>query len=350
MKILKTNFVVPTASIEVNEKFTFKIQNKNSPFKNGYDIERAAKALGNKVHNSHLAETDADFSKWQTFKAHEKLLREYIEQQTERKLTLQWGEFDISHSQNERFNKVGMLSNTQADFVQLHTKQGVRMWDGNNDKNAKRWAGVRYGLRLSNELTSFAMKDNPFAQAALLRLEDGLTEVENYFNETQSSITHQLEDLSKNGISITIVGNPEPVLISLNSVRGYGFRLLKSLTDYDLFVRSIKTLTIKGLMSNAQGNDVLYNAGRQLRRVLNDLYIDTNRIRNIQDFTRASILDTDLCSRLKVAIDNQALDKIPEQVWNYQRLPSLVFIANKLAETELQQTFSYAQKNGFLSD
>lgn len=350
MKILKPNFVVPVASVEVKEKFSFKMQNKNSPFSNGYDIERAAKSLGNKVQSNNLSESDSDFAKWKTFKAHEKLLRQHIEEQTGRKLTLQWGEYDISSTQNERFNKIGMLSNTNADFVQIHTKQGVRMWDGNNDKSTgKRWAGIRYALRLSNELTSFAVKDNPFAQAALLRLEDDLIEVENYFSEMQTSIVNQLEDLSQSGINITIVGNPEPVLISLNAVRGYGFRLLKVLTDYDLFVRSIKTLTMKGLMNNSSGNDILHDGARRIRRITNNLYIDTNRIRNIQDFKREMILDNEICEKLKVAIGSQALNPIPESVWNYDRLPSLLFIMDKLAGHELEQTMVQARNNGFFS-
>lgn len=351
MKLLKPNFVVPVAAIQVQEQFTIKTQSKQSLFSNGYDIERAAKSLGDKTRRASLSDKDPDFSTWEIFKAHEKLLKQHIENSTGRKLTLQWGEYDISHTQDERFSKVGNLSNTDTDFVQIHTKQGVRMWDGNNDKtNGKRWPGIRYGLRLANELTVFASKDNPFAQAALLRLEDDLLQIENYFSEVQSSIANQLSELGKNGINITIVGNPDPVLIQLNSVRGYGIRLLKILTDYDLFVRSIKTLTMKGLMSNSSGNDVLHEGARQIRRALNNLYVDTNRIRNIQDFKRSSVEDHELCSKLKVAIDNQALEKIPTVVWHYGRLPSLIFIPQKMKPDEVKLTSSQAENYGFLAD
>lgn len=67
MKLLKPNFVVPVAAIQVQEQFTIKTQSKQSLFSNGYDIERAAKSLGDKTRRASLSDKDPDFSTWEIF-------------------------------------------------------------------------------------------------------------------------------------------------------------------------------------------------------------------------------------------------------------------------------------------
>ena len=335
MEIMKQRFVIKPGSITAPVDFNVKVGLKSSPFSNGYDMKASALKLGQKVHES-LTESDPDYQAWEVFKAHELLLKQYLHKDTGRKHNLKWGEYEILSKEDDRFKQIGVLNNQETDFFKLHTKQGVRMWEGNNNKkNGSRWPGVRFGLSLINELNHMAVNDNPYAQYELLKIEEEIANVEAHFAEIQKSITKQLEALSSSGLSISIVANDDPVRVNLNQIKGYGFRLVKLLTDYDAFVRSMKTLTLKGLMANKVGNEILNEGGKKIRRLLNDLYMNVNRMRAIKDVSRNTFLDDEMLAKLNQATQENILPVLPLSVLNYETLPSLIYVATKVKDPEL---------------
>ena len=179
------------------------------------------------------------------------------------------------------------------------------------------------------------VNDNPYAQYELLKIEEEIANVEAHFADIQKNITKQLEALSSSGLSISIVANDDPVRVNLNQIKGYGFRLVKLLTDYDAFVRSMKTLTLKGLMANKVGNEILNEGGKKIRRLLNDLYMNVNRMRAIKDVSRNTFLDDEMLAKLNQATQENILPVLPLSVLNYETLPSLIYVATKVKDPEL---------------
>lgn len=76
MDIVKNRFVIKPGSIHVGQKFDLKTGSKSSPFDNNYDMGEAARKLGEKIHQQ-LNEDDADYDAWQTWKAHELILKQH---------------------------------------------------------------------------------------------------------------------------------------------------------------------------------------------------------------------------------------------------------------------------------
>lgn len=343
---LKQHHVIKPGSIHVHQEFHLKVGNKNSPFSNGYDMPRAAESLGNKVFEA-VSEEDPQFTEWEVFKAHELLLKNYLGRNNKRKGNLVWGTYEILPSENDRFSKIGNLTSSSSDKFLLHTKQGVRMWEGNNNRrNGARWPGIKYGLSLSGELFSAAMADNPYAQYHLCNLEEQIQEINVYIHDAQDDVDKQIQELASSGLSISIVRNDDPVEVSLMNTRGYGFKLVKMLMDYDQFVCAVKTLTTKGMMSNKQGNDILYNGSRLMRRTLNYLYTVVMEIRSIRNIRRDSLFDDATRAKLKMATEQGALPHLPMSLWMYDKQPSLVYIQKKMKPDELQKLAAVLKEEG----
>lgn len=348
--LVRYRWVVKPGAIHVAQQYDFQVGDKNSPFSNHYDINRAAKKLGDKV-NRKLKEDDPDFKEWDVFKAHEILLKKHIEKMTGRVHTLPWGLYEILPSEDDRFKGVGQLANARDDHFFLHTKQGVRMWEGNNNRrNGPRWPGIRYGIALCNELYHMAYNDNPYAQYELCKLENEIKEIQQHFKNTQSRVTAMLTSLSTgSGVNINIVKNRNPVRVQLVAVRNYGFQLVTLLTEYDLFVRLIKTMTMKGIMPNKQGNEILYDGGRRMRRMLNNLYLVLITMRSIKDLTRKQVLDDETRGKLAVLVGEQALPALPVGIWNYEIQPALLFVSEKMNKRDLDTLVTLVTESGLAS-
>lgn len=346
MEFAKQRYIVKPGAIHVAQQFDLKVTTKQSPFSDGYDMARAALVLGDKV-NQKLTEDDEQFQQWEEFKAHELLLKQHLQKETGRKHHLVWGEYEILSSENDRFKNIGSLTSSGDDGFFMHTKQGIRMWEGNNNKkNGPRWPGIRYGLTLSNELFGMAMSDNPYAQSRLLQIEKQMAEIEEFFETVKKQVHAQIDSLAAAGMKITLIQNNNPVHIRLNALRAYGFKLVKLLRDYDSFVCAVKTLNIKGMMANKQCNDTLYNGGRMMRKLLNDLYIAVMEARAIKNIRRDSLLDPEQLAKLKSAVDQEILPRIPLSVWVYESQPSLVYIQRKMNQEDLNKLVDIVRDNG----
>lgn len=346
MEMVKHRYVIKPGTIHVAQEYPFRVGSKTSPFSNHYDMFKAAQSLGEKV-MSELDEQDPQYEEWEVFKAHELLLKQHLKKGNGHRLSLKWGEYEILPNEDERFKKLGALSSQSNDRFYLHTKQAVRLWEGNNNKkNGARWPGIRFGLSLSNELLSMALADNPYAQYRLLQLEDQIAEIEQYLNEHLSNVDSQIAALAASGLQISVIKNNNPVEVSLTAVRGYGYRLVKLLMDYDRFVCAVKTLSVKGFVNNADANDILYDGGRLMRRMLNELYQVMIQMRAIREVRREHILDDDLRPKLVHAVEQGVLPVLPLGIWDYSIQPSLMFVPKKVPAETLNRVVALVKEHG----
>ena len=123
------------------------------------------------------------------------------------------------------------------------------------------------------------------------------------------------------------MANRNPLLIKVESMRGYGFRLLQLLMAYDMLVRLALTMGSKGLTSNTESNRIIYEGGRRLRSLLQNLYTAAMKMRQIQGITRQTLLDDPAMSaKLAAAVAAGALPPLPEAVLLYRVLPAYAFI------------------------
>lgn len=346
MELKKYRYVIEPQSIGVPQDFNLIAVSKTSPFDNGYDMKAAAELLGEKIETG-CSEKDPDYEQWQIFKAHESLLKGYLKNKAGRMPALRWGEYEILPSENARFKGLGGLVNKQSDAVFLHTKQAVRMWEG-RQAGLGNFIGVRSGALLFNELARYALADNPFAQMELCRLEKELEELEQYYQSVNVDVQNHLERIAGAGISVSLLQNEEPAELHIGSIKGYSFQLLRILIEYDLFIRSIKTIAIKGMQSNRKTNRMMYEGGKALRRFIQTVLDVTKNIRTVRHIKKEDLLQADVRQELLQAIHNGKLPLLSREVLLNEQVPSLLYINSRVNEVALQNIVELAQKDGLL--
>lgn len=354
----KQKLVIKPKSIHVSHQFDtpFPVSDL-SVFSDGYDWETERKRLtavtADGTDGSHPnAEALAVLTE------HEMLLKQHIMRQRihnrqarSRSLnSINLDDYAIYLSEDEIFNDVGTLAGSE-DAFELHTKQGIRIWEGKNDKKTHRWPGIRYGMALSGELVRAAKADNPFAHAELLTLETELDVVAGVLLIETDKMQQMIEQYRATGIHISVFANAEPVLIKTAALRGYGFRLLQLLTAYDYLVRLAKTMGLKGLMANTASNDVIYECGKKIRTLLQGLYTSAMKIRQIQSVSRTTLLeDTLIAEKLGVAVANGVLPPLQEDVLLYRRMPAFAFIDTVIPENRKSELYETATRFGLIEN
>ncbi|WP_037585464.1 AcaB family transcriptional regulator [Stenoxybacter acetivorans] len=352
---MKRTFVVPPAALKMLSvtkiNYTDYVFEKSdtSPFDNQYDLAREEAKLGEKL-NIELADDHPDYAAKQLYLAHENALIQHLKRSFKR-LEFVRGEYRIVPDDFARFDIVGNLVEETADKLVIHTKQALRMWEGQSDPSKKRWIGLRMGIFLIDELTRNARLDNPFALSYLLQVEQQLKAVAAEYQNMIQQVYGELDKLATNGIQVSLLENREPVVITASQTRLYGFKLLTLLTQYDLYVRALMTGQAKGLTDNKQTRNLQHIGDNMLRGLLVELFQTVTTMRSLpKRFIRKQLLDEGLLLKLSKAVKAGALPRLDEQILRYNRLPELLYVPNKLTEEEVNQVVDKARQAGLLNE
>ena len=348
----KQKLVIKPKSVHVAQAFdaVFPVS-EQSVFSDGYDWESERKRLSGL---SGVTDGHPDAEALEVLAAHELLLKQHIMRQRIRGgrarsrslAAIDLDGYEIYPSEDRAFEGVGQLGGSE-DAFELHTKHAVRMWEGRNDPKGPRWPGIRYAMGLCGELGRSAKADNPFAHAELLRLEGEMEAVSAQLTADTDRLQQQLESYGSSGIHISVVANNNPLLITVASLRGYGFRLLQLLLSYDYLVRVAMTMGMKGIMTNHASNDVIHNSGRGMRVLLQGIYLSAMRIRQIRQVTRRTLLENDaLAAKLAEGIAAGGLFPLSKEVLLYEATPAYVYVAHKIEAGRLNELYEKASALG----
>ena len=369
----KHRIVIPPFSSQTPPEWSQKIPTaKQSYFSNGYDYDGEEQRLGAILGGSHminifnLPKENPEYEAVFNFANHRILLQNYIHRKRlyrapsvmssgrpVRTQTVPLDEIDIFLSADAKFDSIGKLRDTEQDYVLLHTKQAVRAWEGKNDKQQPhtRWPGIRYVMALTAELARLTQNGNPFAHAALLDFEKELMETSSFLKQETDKMQLLIDRINSSGIHIGVVENEKPVSVPIGHIRGYGFNLIQLLTAYDLYIRMAKTLMLKGLLKNSMCNEIIRDGGTRIRRLNQNLYLVTMRMRKIKNISRKDFLldeNGSLGKRLQMAVHENALAPIPLEVLNYQVMPEFVFMRPSFSREEMDKITVYTQQYGLL--
>lgn len=360
---MKQRIVIRARSIKIGEDSEnvgeFPVSTK-SVFSDGYDYEGEKERLHNLLESDEfLPPAHSEYAAVKNFYLHQSVLQQYIyRNHTNPRYrrrnypeNIRVDDYQIFTSENENFNSLGRLTDTSQDSVHLHTKQAVRLWMGVNTKNKdnkgyNRWPGIRYAMGLFGELVNAAQTDNPFALASLLIYEKKLNDILAYLENENTQMQKQLDESAESGINISVAATPNPTEFPVGTVRGYGFKLLKLLTVYDMFVRLVTTLTLKGLVKNRDGHNKIREGGRHYRDMAQDLYRTVMRIRSAENTKRSVFLadDEDMGNKMQIAVLNGFLDPLTEDVLNFKATPEFAYIRPLYGPAELEKICAYAHK------
>lgn len=251
----------------------------------------------------------------------------------------------------DNIKSMDKLNNSkQRDYINLHTKNALRLYHGfNADKNF-RWTGIKSAGYLAYQLIDLTSKDNPFAQALICEFEIKLNDCLSNITNLIQTMNLQLKQHSESGIHINIFANPNPVQIELENISGYGFKLVQLLTQYDMLDRIVVTFTKKGLIAKNQGNKIINEERKQIRQLLTYLYTQAIKIFKIKTITREVFLqdNKEMISKLVVIIQEGISPRLTIPILRNQITSEFLILKNTYSNQQLDIIVDVAKTNGLV--
>ena len=122
---------------------------------------------------------------------------------------------------------------------------------------------VRFGMNM-NRIWASAGKDDPYADWALLRIEETLNKARNTVNTVRQE-TETLLANAADGVQIDVAHSIEPVRVPLQFGNAYGYMGAYLISDYDQLVCTMLTARFVGLMPYDKSAKVLHETASQIR-------------------------------------------------------------------------------------
>jgi integrating conjugative element protein (TIGR03761 family) len=152
--------------------------------------------------------------------------------------------------------------------IRLHTRQAQALIEGRTFESGQRpIIGLQGFGRYITQIWRSAQYDDPYADWALLRIEEELARAHKLIRPKTLEIARVLESMP--AVEIELAASVDPIQVPVMFANTYGFLGAYLLADYDELVRTLLTARRVGLMDRDQAWRVLLAAGRAVRRTFN---------------------------------------------------------------------------------
>ncbi|AUH01908.1 TIGR03761 family integrating conjugative element protein [Pectobacteriaceae bacterium CE70] len=157
--------------------------------------------------------------------------------------------------------------------IELHSHYAIGLWqgrraekedDGNKGKPAI--MGMPRFLSLASRINQDSLKNNPWADAAMLALEDKISGASNTMSNLINSLDKEMQ-LLPTGVTFTEAGVETPLDIKVYSNTPLGYRCVYLLIGFDQFSKKVLQAFHYGLVSRAKRDQLLSEGGRLIRQI-----------------------------------------------------------------------------------
>jgi integrating conjugative element protein (TIGR03761 family) len=155
-------------------------------------------------------------------------------------------------------------------YLVLQTRRAQLMVHGRPMGEGKQQiVGLMQFAGMSRSVWSGALADDPYAHWWLVRMHQAIEESAEELKALTAHVEQLLQAIP--GLTVTVAQSVEPIRIPLTFTNPYGFRGAFLLAHYDEVVRRILTARHVALVDRADGESLLGDAGRHLRRAYNSV-------------------------------------------------------------------------------
>lgn len=235
----------------------------DSPFADGYSIEREKEALADMFEMDH---PDKD-PRWPRF-----MLLEHRTDALERARAQYQAEHgadaSVGHNDTVKILSMGRLTNDDEDKMALHTKEGYRLFVGRRRDPDRKFEPIFGTMRCATAckgLFALSANDNPYADWGLLFAYEGIRELTQELARETEKHMGKLRAMEAKGLSFSVLRSASPQMVTLTFGSPYGFMVAEFTVDYDYFVRVVKTAVRKGRLTDEQGYEVIRGMTRRIR-------------------------------------------------------------------------------------
>jgi integrating conjugative element protein (TIGR03761 family) len=179
----------------------------------------------------------------------------------------------VSAGEATSMRQLGHLVSDGADQMTLHTKEAYRLFIGRAADPEKKLESIPGAKRLAHalrglwQLTAF---DNPYADWALVRHDHNIGEVLKQLESRTRDAQHSLDKVRSKGLNYTVLQSAEPKVLDLGFRSPYGYAVAELVVTYDYYVRLMKTLCRKNLISDKEEYSAIREITRTIRRHMHE--------------------------------------------------------------------------------
>jgi integrating conjugative element protein (TIGR03761 family) len=157
--------------------------------------------------------------------------------------------------------------------IELHTHYASGLWLGRRAEKAEEGQkakpaimGMPRFLSLASRINLDSLKNNPWADAAMLELEEKITLANQRMSQLIDGLEKDMQWLPK-GATITEALVSEPLDIHVYSNTPLGYRCVFLLLGFDQFAKQVLQASHYGLISRTQRYDRLSDGSRLIREI-----------------------------------------------------------------------------------
>ncbi|MCB5303610.1 PFL_4669 family integrating conjugative element protein [Yersinia bercovieri] len=157
--------------------------------------------------------------------------------------------------------------------IELHSHYAIGLWQGRRaekgdegNKGKPAIMGMPRFLSLASRINQDSLKNNPWADAAMLALEDKISEASHIMSNLINSLDKDMQLLPL-GVTFTEAGVVAPLDIKVYSNTPLGYRCVYLLIGFDQFSKKVLQASHYGLVSRTKRDQLLSEGGRLLRQI-----------------------------------------------------------------------------------
>jgi len=241
----------------------------NSPWPDGYSIERERAFLSDLIATDAPDESDPRFPRLVEF---DERLREFKQKEAAWK-NRQGADPVVTVAEAMSMQRLGGLVDDSSDTMTLHTKEAYRLFMGRSADPQGTLQPIVGGKRIATALKSLWMLtglDNPYADWALVRHEQNLALMRKRLADETKAAQADLDAMKQQGLSYALLVSQQPQVLNLGFKSPYGYAIAELVVAYDYYIRAMKTLGRKNLRSDDQVRQSVRELTRFIRRHWNE--------------------------------------------------------------------------------
>jgi integrating conjugative element protein (TIGR03761 family) len=241
----------------------------NSPWADGYSIERERAALADLLATDAPDESDPRFPRLVEF---DERLREFKQKEAEWK-NREGADPVVTVQEAMSMQRLGGLVDDSSDTMTLHTKEAYRLFMGRSADPQGTLQPIVGGKRIATALKSLWMLTglyNPYADWALVRHEQNLALMRKRLADETKAAQADLDMMKQQGLSYALLVSQQPQVLNLGFKSPYGYAIAELVVAYDYYIRAMKTLGRKNLRSDDQVRQSIRELTRFIRRHWNE--------------------------------------------------------------------------------
>ena len=312
-----------------------------SPFPDKYDIEGERQALKDLVETDDFDKVtiDSRYPRYLELERREELLRSLQNQHAKR------GGADAEVDGVEASmlsHTLGRLTDEEEDAMLLHTRESSRLFMGRTVEPGRQGYGQSGAKKVGAALRAvwyLSGNDNPYADFALIEAATRISTQVQTLEQEISRMEERLGQLKKRGLSFSILKAEPPVRVGLGFRSPYGYSVVNLVSTFDYYVRVVKTMVRKDLLSDKEGYAEIYTQTRRTRSIFERViwfqrYLMREELRPMARSDWLPSADEEAKKRVQAAV--AIFGELPREVFNGQVSPRHSRRRLDLSEEELR--------------